>query len=114
MMFSRTVVEDQALRAIVEERVRQLWSYRQWFRSHRWADWPQERRDLDVELRALVRLARKARRLAAPLVVEADAARHEALLAEWRRVIEHPATATTLRWPLDAPEAELRVLGGNR
>ena len=47
-------------------RIRLLWSYRRWWRENRWADWPVERQALEIELRALVRVARQARRVAAP------------------------------------------------
>jgi hypothetical protein len=54
---------DHAARVLLEERVTELWRYRAWWRAHRWADWPDVRREADVELRALVRLLRKARQL---------------------------------------------------
>jgi len=57
---------DQALAVVVEARIGELWRERRWWRTNRWADWPDIRRDSDIELRALVRLARTARRLTAP------------------------------------------------
>lgn len=59
-------VEGVVLLNAVEERIRELLGYRKWFRLNRWADWPPERHDYDVELRALVKLARKSRAIAAP------------------------------------------------
>jgi hypothetical protein len=50
------------MEAIVMDRIHDLLVYRRWFRQNRWADWPVERREYEVELRALVRLARKARK----------------------------------------------------
>lgn len=58
-------IADQAYRVVVEARVAELLRYRRWYRAHRWANWPMLRQEVDVELRALVRLARQARRLAA-------------------------------------------------
>jgi hypothetical protein len=54
-----------AFEKTVMDRIHDLLVYRRWFRQHRWADWPQERHDYEVELRALVTLARKARKLSA-------------------------------------------------
>jgi hypothetical protein len=45
----------------VERRIAELWKYRQWWRTNRWADWPQVRHDLEVELRCLIGIARQAR-----------------------------------------------------
>ncbi len=58
-----SVRADQALAVVVEARISELWRERRWWRANRWADWPDIRRESDVELRALVRLARTARRL---------------------------------------------------
>lgn len=49
---------------LVEERIRELIRHRRWWRQNRWADWPAERLDTDRELRALLALARRGRRLA--------------------------------------------------
>ena len=64
--YSPTAVGDHVLRVMVEERIAELWRYRRWYRTHRWADWSELRREHDIELRALVRLVRRARALAAP------------------------------------------------
>ncbi len=55
---------DHALRVIVEERIAELLRYRAWYRANRWADWTLERTEHAVELWALVRLARQARKMA--------------------------------------------------
>lgn len=47
---------------IVLNRIHDLLTYRTWFRKHRWADWPAIRTEYEIELRALVRLARQARK----------------------------------------------------
>ena len=65
------------MEALVMNRIHDLLVYRRWFREHRWADWPQERHDYDVELRALVRLARQARKLGAPDPMDAAKAYHD-------------------------------------
>lgn len=57
-------LEAVALLNVVERRISDLWGYRAWFRTHRWADWPAERGELDREMRALVSLLREARRRA--------------------------------------------------
>jgi hypothetical protein len=73
MDTERTITGVVLLNA-TEARIAELWEYRHWWRTHRWADWPEERRDLIVvELRALVKLLRTARQLAAPAVEQADA-----------------------------------------
>jgi hypothetical protein len=60
-----TVTESHAIAATVTERIRELWIMRSWWRHTRWAaEWSPRRQEYEVELRALVRLARKARRLA--------------------------------------------------
>jgi hypothetical protein len=63
--YSPTTATDHALRVLVEERIRELLRYRAWYRQNRWADWPDIRRQHATELLSLIRLARKARRLAA-------------------------------------------------
>lgn len=50
----------------VEERIRDLWTWRAWYRRQpNFAVWLDLARDNDRELRALVTIARRARRLAA-------------------------------------------------
>lgn len=57
-------IEAHATLTVVEERIRELWCFRAWFRRYPWATKVGDRRGLNTELRALVRLLRKARRLA--------------------------------------------------
>lgn len=65
-------IEDQALRIVFEQRIRELWTWRTWYRTNRLADWTELRREHAAELRALVRLARKARDLSRPAIRRAD------------------------------------------
>lgn len=51
---------------VIEERIRELWQWRTWDRTHSWAAWTTLRQERTVELRALVKLARQARAIAAP------------------------------------------------
>ena len=55
---------SECYRIAVEQRIADLWRYRTWWRAHRWAEYPLQRQETDVELRALVRLARRARKAA--------------------------------------------------
>ena len=56
---------DHVLRVVLEERIHELLAFRRWYREHTWTcSWP-TRYENDAELRALVRLARHARRIAA-------------------------------------------------
>lgn len=65
-------VEDRVLASAIRARIRELWAYRTWYRQHGWTlDWP-SRRENDDELRALVRLARNARRQAQPVLDRMD------------------------------------------
>lgn len=72
---------DHAYRAVIEERIRELLAYRRWYRANRkWAngsEWREMARDDYQELRSLVRLARKARR------IEAKADRDAIAFAKW-------------------------------
>jgi hypothetical protein len=55
---------DEALRVVLEARIRELIEYRRWYSSH--LGWiPQQRVDDMAELRILLRVHRQARRLAA-------------------------------------------------
>ena len=50
-------------RTVIDERIHDLWVYRNWYLKHPWTlDWPTRQEDL-LELRALVKLARKARKV---------------------------------------------------
>ena len=67
------VITAHAYRVVIDDRIAQLWRYRRWWRTHRWAEHPLRRQEMDVELRALVRLARKARDLSRPALERLDA-----------------------------------------
>lgn len=58
-------ITEQAHRVVLEERIRDLLKLRKWYRQNRWAEWPDLRHENEIELRALVALGRKARKLAA-------------------------------------------------
>lgn len=49
-------------RVVIEKRISELLAVRCLYRRNRWADWPVARVESEVELRALVRLAREARK----------------------------------------------------
>ena len=68
-------IQDHVFRIVVEQRISELWRYRRWWRANRGADWPIIRRDLETELRALVRLVRKARKIAAAVPDPMDVAK---------------------------------------
>ena len=53
---------DACYRIAVDQRIRELWAYRAWYRQNHWAAWSDLRREHDAELRALVRIARAARK----------------------------------------------------
>ena len=58
--------EGHALQVVVEERIATLLAYRKWYRTQpNWSNWMDLARDNDAELRALVRLSRRARHIAA-------------------------------------------------
>jgi hypothetical protein len=59
------LTEAHALAVVVDERIRELLGYRRWYRHNRWAVWTDLRLEHEIELRALVRVARRARRVAA-------------------------------------------------
>ena len=62
--YAERVALAHAYQVAVEERITDLWIQRAWWRYHRWADWPDIRQEQTVELRALVAIARRARRVA--------------------------------------------------
>jgi hypothetical protein len=66
------VVENHALRVAVEEQIRECWRIRQWYRVNLWAEWTDLRRENEVALRTLVKVARKARRTARPIIERTD------------------------------------------
>lgn len=70
------VRDDQQLAVVVERRIATLWRERGWWRAHRYADWPLMRQADYHELRALVRLARTARRLRKPEQADPITAAH--------------------------------------
>lgn len=79
-MDARTI-RAHATEQVLLDRIDELLRYREWYRAHPWTiDWPSRQNDA-IELRALVRLARKARRLAAKApdpvtTAKAEADRH--------------------------------------
>ena len=67
-MEQRTI-EAHALTVVVDERIAELWAYRRWVRHQpNAAFWSPLRVEYELELRALLRLRRKARALAAPAI----------------------------------------------
>jgi hypothetical protein len=57
-------ITAEAYRAALDDRIHQLLVYRRWYRAHPWTlDWP-SRQEHAAELRALVKVARRARRVA--------------------------------------------------
>ena len=65
------IIEAHAFQAVVEERIAELRGYLRWFRTHQgWI--VQERVDTIHELRYLLRLRRKARAIARPIVERED------------------------------------------
>lgn len=68
-----TIIESIAYRNAVDEEIRELWCYRQWYRRQlNAAHWSPLRIENDIKLRALVHVARKARALSRPLVERQD------------------------------------------
>lgn len=66
MTDARTVLTGDAMRLLVNERILELLNWRQWYRRQvRFDLWMDLAAANDAELRALLRLARKARKLAA-------------------------------------------------
>lgn len=66
-----TEIEAQAFRAVVLERIGELWNQRRWYRTHHgWI--PEQQTEARAELRYLVALARKARALAGPALERED------------------------------------------
>lgn len=63
--IDRTVIAH-ATEQLLVERIAELWRWRSWYRAQaNWSHWMNLARDNDVELRALLRIARRGRRLAA-------------------------------------------------
>lgn len=109
------------LHQAVHDRIRLLWRERLWWRTNRWAEWPDIRKEHDTELRALIRLASRARR-------QAEAA--DAAGAVWRLrptgtlTVPFDGDCTVACWvpesadPITAgkgwTESELRLAAGDR
>lgn len=55
------------MEAIILDRIAELWKLRKWYRENRWAEWSDLRRENYIELRALVKLARAARKTPDPM-----------------------------------------------
>jgi hypothetical protein len=65
-----------AYRAVIEDRIHELWAYRTWYRNH--VGWlPESQTEDRAELRYLLRIARKARALAAPPVIPTGMSYHD-------------------------------------
>lgn len=65
------IIEAQAYRVVIEDRIEELRGYLRWFRTHQgWI--VQERVDTVTELRYLLKLRRKARDIAKPAVERMD------------------------------------------
>jgi hypothetical protein len=79
-------------RMVIEARIRELLANRRWYRSHLWANWTDLRKEDDFELRALLKLARMARKLAS-------------------EALDPMSAYGSFR---DWSESELRVAAGNR
>ncbi len=58
------MTSGEALEAVIMARLRELLRDRQWYRANMWAEWTDLRKESEIELRALVKLARMARKLA--------------------------------------------------
>lgn len=101
-MVDNEVIRAHAYRAVLDDRIAELWRYRAWWRSHRWAEHPLRRIETDIELRALVRLARKARDLARPAVREAVSI-----------PFDFPVDMTVARLDAEWTESELRLAHGD-
>jgi len=56
---------NHAYRTLVDERIHQLLVNRAWYRKNLWANWTVLRAEDDIELRALLKIARAARKMAA-------------------------------------------------
>jgi hypothetical protein len=66
------------MEAIVMARISELLIVRGWYRRYRWtAEWSPRRQEYEVELRALVKIARKARKLAPPDPIDEAKAYHD-------------------------------------
>jgi hypothetical protein len=66
-----TTATADPYRLAIEQRIATLLEWRRWYRTNRWADWSDLRREHTAELRALVRLARAARKAATPDPIDA-------------------------------------------
>lgn len=55
---------NHAYRVLVDQRIHDLLANRRWYRANLWAHWSDLRKEDDAELRALLRLARAARKMA--------------------------------------------------
>jgi hypothetical protein len=74
--MNRDAILANAYRAVIEDRIHELWTRRRWYAAH--LGWiPEQRTDDMAELRYLVGLARKARALAAPPIVPVGIGYHD-------------------------------------
>ena len=82
-------IYSHALAVTVEERIIELLKYRQWYRANPWARgpvWHEFYTEDRIELRALIRLARKARRAAEPVEAQQDAIARAMSYHDWQAV----------------------------
>lgn len=72
-MDTVTRIEDHAYRIAIDERIRELIAWRRWYRQHaEWGSFMVLAAEHRAELRALLKLARQARRTARPVVERMD------------------------------------------
>jgi hypothetical protein len=87
-------ITAQAIAVTLQARVRELVVIHNWYVVNRWArgpEWDAMRHDDRVELRALIRLARRARRLARETVEREDAVTQGLAWHDWQSNAEAQA-----------------------
>jgi hypothetical protein len=80
------IAEAHAVTVALESRIHELAVHRNWYVVNRWArgpEWDEMRRDDRLELRALIRLAHKGKRLAREAVERTDAVSIAKAYADW-------------------------------
>lgn len=84
MTSEQRTIQAHALEAIILDRISELWRWRAWYRARPdWYAFMGLAMANTAELRALVRLARKARDLARPAVESADAVTRAKTAETW-------------------------------
>lgn len=71
-MTADRIARAHATEVFLLGRIHELLVWRSWYRAHRWADWPDLRKENETELRALLAVARGGRCLARRMVERAD------------------------------------------